>query len=100
MAMDFDYGNTKPDGQHENYPSEVKPEYVQPIRHRYVHRTCGVETVMRGQELAETYATNPGFYTHTFCVGCRDHFPIAEFTWSADGTSLSEVHGEPGKVLD
>ena len=97
---EFDYGKTKPDGQHERYPSEIKSEFVQPIRHKYIHRNCGVETVMRGMGLAETYASNPGFYTHTFCVGCRDHFPIEEFYWSADHVPLNEVRGEPGKWLD
>lgn len=100
MAMGFDYGKTKPDGQHEHHPSEVKPVYVQPIRHKYIHTTCHKVTVMHGQNVAETYATNPGFYTHTFCVGCHDYFPIAEFAWSADGVPLNEVRGEPGKVLD
>lgn len=96
----FDYGAKKPDGQHERHPSNVGPTFVQPIRHKYIHTTCQTVTVMRGQNLAETYASNPGFYTHTFCVGCRDYFPIKEFYWSADGVPLTEVKGEPGAVLD
>lgn len=97
---EFNYGKKLPSGQFENHPVEVKPEYVQPVRHKYIHRTCGVETVMRGGGLAETYASNPGYYSHTFCVGCHDYFPIAEFYWSADGVPLNEVQGEPGKILD
>jgi hypothetical protein len=47
------------------------------VRHRDDH----------GQALAETYARQPEFYSGTFCVGCRDHFPVGEegeFVW--DGT--------------
>lgn len=98
--MAFDYGTRKPNGQYEHHPADVKPQYVQPIRHRYIHRSCGVETNMQGGNLAETYATNPGFYTRTFCVGCRDYFPIDQFYWAADGVPLNEVQGEPGKILD
>ena len=96
----FDYGQKKPDGQYEHHPSDVGPTYVQPIRHKYVHNTCGTLTVMRGGNLAETYATNPGFYTATFCVGCHDYFPLDQFHWDADGVPMNEVRGEPGKVLD
>ncbi len=98
--MAFDYGNKKSNGQYERYPSDVQPKFVQPIRHKYIHNKCGVETVMRGEGLAETYATNPSYYSHTFCVYCREHLPIEEFRWSADGVPLNEVSGEPGKVLD
>lgn len=57
--------------------------FVRPVREKYVHETCGVLTVM-GRSLAETYARDPGFYSGTFCVGCRAHFPLAQFRW--DGT--------------
>jgi len=58
--------------------------FVRPVRRGYVHEKCGVETVM-GQALAETYARDPHFYSGTFCVSCRAHFPVGEdgeFTWS------------------
>lgn len=61
--------------------------FVRPVRRSYVHAKCGVVTTM-GQALAETYARDPGFYSGTFCVGCRAHFPVGadgEFTW--DGTT-------------
>jgi hypothetical protein len=61
--------------------------FVRPVRRSYVHDKCGVVTTM-GQALAETYAREPGFYSGTFCVGCRAHFPVGadgEFTW--DGTT-------------
>jgi hypothetical protein len=34
--------------------------------------------------LAETYARKPDFYSGTFCLACRAHFPVGaegEFTW-------------------
>lgn len=78
----FDYGKTKPDGQHENYPvDDGKGKFVRPIRRAYVHTKCGVETVM-SQDIAETYARNPKYYGATFCCGCKKHFPVEEFTWS------------------
>lgn len=58
--------------------------FARPVRHKYVHTKCGVVTRM-GTRIAETYARDPTFYTGTFCVGCRDHFPLAEFRW--DGTN-------------
>lgn len=53
---------------------------VRPIRYEYTHKKCGAVTRM-GQALAETYATDPTFYTGTYCIGCRTHFPVAEFVW-------------------
>lgn len=58
--------------------------FVRPVRRSYVHLKCGVVTTM-GQSLAETYATNPEFYSGTFCAGCRSHFPVGEggeFVWA------------------
>ena len=57
--------------------------FVRPVRQSYVHKTCGVVTHM-GLALAETYARDPGFYSGTFCVSCKAHFPLDQFTW--DGT--------------
>jgi hypothetical protein len=45
---------------------------------------CGVETVMN-EKIAETYASNPKFYSATYCVGCYKHLPVGEFVWSSDG---------------
>lgn len=61
--------------------------FVRPVRRSYVHSKCGSVTTM-GQALAETYARDPSFYSGTFCVACRAHFPVGadgEFTW--DGTN-------------
>lgn len=45
-----------------------------------------------GNALAETYARQPNFYSGTFCVGCKAHFPLknpdgsAAFVWDKDGS--------------
>ena len=74
--------------------------FVRPVRQSYVHSGieplfdgdilmkmgkggCGVLTTM-GIAIAETYASDPKFYSGTFCVGCKAHFTLNEFTW--DGT--------------
>lgn len=74
-------------GQHGAYyvlsEAERAKGFVRPVRDSYVHTKCGTLTRM-GRSIAETYARNPKFYGSTFCVGCRLHLPVAEFTW--DGT--------------
>lgn len=54
--------------------------FVRPVRDSYIHKPCGVLTRM-ARDLAETYARNPKFYSGTFCVECRGHFPLDEFVW-------------------
>jgi len=49
-----------------------------------VGKGCGVVTTM-GRALAETYAREPGFYGHTYCVQCRMHLPVGEFVWVDGG---------------
>ena len=61
--------------------------FARPVRTAYVHDKCGGLTTM-SMALAETYARDPSFYSGTFCVGCRAHFPVGadgQFTW--DGTT-------------
>lgn len=72
--------------------------YVRPVRREYIHTGtnpkmegcvllqpdkdgCGSLTKM-SQDIAETYAREPSFYNGTFCVGCRTHFPLAQFRWA------------------
>jgi hypothetical protein len=60
--------------------------FVRPVRRSYVHTVCGGVTTM-SQAIAETYASNPGFYSGTYCVHCGMHRPVGEhgeFVW--DGT--------------
>jgi len=77
-----------PDGMQEKYlvlsDEERAKGFIRPVRRSYVHETCGTLTTM-GQALAETYAANPGFYSGTYCVGCRNHFPVGvngQFVWA------------------
>ncbi len=73
-----------PDGQHRSYwvlsEAERAKGFVRPVRRAYKHTKCGTVTIM-GEDLGETYAREPTFYSHTFCVECGDHLPVAEFTW-------------------
>lgn len=75
-------------GQQKGYvvltPEERAKGFVRPVRRSYVHLPCGTLTTM-AQSIAETYARQPDFYNGTFCVGCRSHFPLAQFHW--DGTT-------------
>lgn len=79
-----------PNGQHGDYyvlcPEERAKGFVRPVRQEYTHDKCHTKTHM-GLDLAETYARDPHFYGATFCVACRDHFPVAEFRWP-DGEIL------------
>lgn len=78
-------------GQHSSYivlcEEERNKGFVRPYRDRYQHKTCGGVTTM-GRALSETYSRDPKFYGETFCVQCNAHFPVAEFTWSADGQQV------------
>lgn len=52
-----------------------------------VGKGCGTVTTM-GLSIAETYATEPGFYGGTYCCGCSTHLPVGrdgEFVW--EGTN-------------
>lgn len=63
--------------------------FVRPVRRTYIHEKCGTATTM-GQAIAETYARDPNFYGGTYCVGCRNHFPVGangEFVWE-DGSKV------------
>lgn len=71
------------------YPKEAKPlvgKYIteaefDSIVARQTHfGGCGASTKM-GLELAETYATNPSFYSTTYCTGCSKYLPVEEFQW-------------------
>lgn len=79
-----DHRQLKPNGQQKDYivlTSEERAKgFVRPVRRTYIHLSCGTETRM-SQAIAETYARDPGFYTGTFCIGCRKHLPLHEFVW-------------------
>lgn len=78
---------------------EAYPESESPVSGRYWTQErldraqgCGTVTTM-SQAIAETYARDPKFYGATFCVGCRAHFPVAEFRWLEGGVVTDEVLG-------
>lgn len=67
--------------------------FVRPVRTSYVHETCGTVTTM-SRAIAETYASNPGFYGSTYCVHCRMHRPVGpdgEFRWDVPPVSGGET---------
>lgn len=82
---------TEDTGQHKAYivlcEDERKKGFVRPYRDSYKHLACGTVTTM-GRALSETYARDPGFYSHTFCVTCNKHLPVGEFVWTADGQKV------------
>lgn len=64
--------------------------YVRPVRRTYRHTKCKTTTSM-SQSIAETYARDVSFYSGTYCVACKGHFPIGaegEFEWIDDGTKV------------
>lgn len=61
-------------------PEERAKGFVRPVRRSYRHSACGTTTTM-SLDIAETYARCPGFYSGTFCVACRQHFPLDQFLW-------------------
>lgn len=66
-------------------PAGVRREgHVRPLRAEYEHLGCGAKTTVH-RAIAETFAADPGFYGKTFCAGCREARPVAEFRWTADG---------------
>lgn len=68
---------------------EREKGFFRPVRQAYLHLTCGTRTMM-GRAIAETYARDPRFYGRTYCVGCKDHFPVGEdgeFVWVEHGVT-------------
>lgn len=72
-------------GQQKDYvvlsAEERAKGYVRPVRRTYTHLKCGTDTTM-AVSIAETYARDPGFYSGTFCMSCREHRPLDEFVWA------------------
>lgn len=99
VPEDGSHREIQPSGMQKSYvvlsPEERAKGFVKPLRYSYIHampteteRTvgCGAQTRM-GAALSETYARNPRFYSGTFCVGCRAHFPLNQFIWE-DGEPM------------
>lgn len=93
-----DHRDLKDNGQQKGYvvlsPAERAKGFVRPFRDAYRHSKCGKITMM-SRDIAETYARDPFFYSGTFCVTCKGHFPVGEdgeFTWyEMDGTEGPKV---------
>lgn len=106
-------GQTAETGQHDGYivlcPDERAKGFVRPYRDAYKHVGASIEDVRNagdgdrvvarraggcgsvttmGRALSETYARQPSFYSHTFCVSCNKHLPVADFVWTADGQQV------------
>ena len=94
-------------GQQKGYVVLTEAErakgFVRPVRRTYIHvgkppegkgfeypivkvfpGGCGTRTTC-SQDIAETYARDPEFYSGTFCCSCRAHFPLDQFVW--EGTT-------------
>jgi len=67
--------------------TEIDKGFVKPYRTSYVHLTCNKATSIN-TKIAETYATDPYFYSSTYCCHCSMHRPLKEFIWSPDGESM------------
>lgn len=84
-----DHRELKENGQQLAYvvltEEERKKGFIRPVRHKYIHLVCKGMTKM-SNEIAETYARDPYFYSGTFCVHCGKHFPLDQFVW--DGTEI------------
>lgn len=83
-AVTPDHREVTKSGQQKDYvvlsEEERKKGFVRPVRLTYTHNKCGGDTSMK-LSIAETYASEPEFYSKTFCVSCGAHFPVDEFVW-------------------
>lgn len=93
VPADNSHTELKSNHQQKNYIVLSKEDrvdnHIRPVRLTYIHERCGTTTQM-SRSIAETYATEPTFYTGTFCVHCSNHFPVGpegEFIWE-DGTKV------------
>lgn len=75
------YEQPNPDG------SSVTGMFWTQARLDQVGKGCGTTTTM-GLALCETWARDVHYYGLTFCCGCGDHLPVAEFVWTEDGERL------------
>lgn len=74
--------------------------FVRPLRRAYWHQVCGKVTTMH-PTIAETYATNPGFYGSTYCGHCGLHRPVGadgEFFWCDDDNISTQNPARQPKV--
>lgn len=78
----FGYGTRDPQtGMYERHPVLLEGNFQRPVRHLYIHARCTGATRC-GALIANTFARNPKFYTHTYCRVCRGYYEVGEFCWS------------------
>ncbi|MBS0208719.1 MAG: hypothetical protein JSS27_07175 [Planctomycetes bacterium] len=81
------------DGQHTDYVSLPHEEQVagdlSGVPTVYVHRSCGVQTVMP-EKIVRSYLANPFLYMsdNTYCCGCQTHVPLGQCNWTETGEDL------------
>lgn len=88
MGDEFDYGTKGRDGQWERHPTLEEGALIRTIHREYRHLICDKTTELGGK-IADSFAIDPKYYTHTFCCHCKDYFPVAEFEWP-DGSRVGQ----------
>lgn len=61
--------------------------FIRPLRYSYIHGLCGSRSNF-GKAVASTYARDLKFYSIAHCSLCAAFFPLSDFKWSPDGTTL------------
>ena len=64
--------------------------FVRRVRRSYKHLKCYTVSIM-SQELAESYARNPDFYSGAFCCCCLENFPVGQngdFVWEGSNDKV------------
>lgn len=91
--VDDSYKETDPEtGQKKDYIVIDKNEnfgFKRPYRTEYFHIKCDAVTRLH-PDIARTFATEPLFYSGTFCGRCKNHFPLSEFRWLPDHSIVGE----------
>lgn len=62
----------------DNHPSESTGKFWSQEELDKVGTGCQKITTM-GRAIAETYSRDPYFYSGTFCLHCKKHFPVGEY---------------------
>lgn len=87
-ADHFGYGYVK----YEKYPESESPilgKYWTQADLDKMQNGCGEITTM-GQAIAETWARDISFYSHTFCIHCNKHLPVNNFVWYGTDERMGE----------
>lgn len=66
---------------YEEYPESKRPLVGRFWTQKDLNSGCQATTTM-GLELAQTYARDPKYYSHTFCATCGEHLALNQFVWA------------------